>query len=298
MNDFILECGKKGYSVDIVVSDTQQKLTQKFVIPIIDKLIDTIKKYREEFDKNYLNNITFSNNKVAYGIIDSKEYPKGHCRIIRDGLFEKLKNNPIIEELIKKGVIFKEVFVILNNSYTQNGIQLGSLFIDVANDTVNKQEKIYYKNIKELNYKNLENYNSYYKMLEKYLKLSIYPNIYMPKVANIFPAVAIDSENRCHLLLHQEIILYKDISKNFALSKKFLKKNKFKNKILPPNFVILLKLLEQNVKVDMSLLLDRYFKAKDEFEKGLISEMFENEFFEIKNNLPIGLMILQSRNKK
>jgi len=69
----------------------------------------------------------------------------------------------MIKELLKKGVLFKQLFVILEGSYTQNAIQLGNLFIDVANDTVNPQkEAIYCEAIEDINFENLQEYNSYY----------------------------------------------------------------------------------------------------------------------------------------
>ena len=50
MDDFILNCGKKGYAVDIVLSNNQEKLTQKFVMPIIDKLMNIAREYQTPKD--------------------------------------------------------------------------------------------------------------------------------------------------------------------------------------------------------------------------------------------------------
>jgi hypothetical protein len=46
----------------------------------------------------------------------------------------------LIAQVQQKGLIYKKVYVSINDCYFQNGIQLGSIWLDVANDTVNPKE--------------------------------------------------------------------------------------------------------------------------------------------------------------
>ena len=296
--DFIENCKEKAYSIDVTDSKEQKELTKKYVLPIIDELMDLIILSRKEFDRGYLSSNSSKSTKTIYGQIDINHYPVGHCSIIRDGVFEILKKSSVIKELEEKGVIFKHLFVILDSSYTQNAIQLGNLFVDVANDTINpKKEAIYCEDIEDVDFENLEDYQSYYKMVEKYLNLKLYPNLYIPKIEDIFPVVALDADGKCSLLMHQEIILYKDITQNFALAKKFRESNSFQKRVLPKPYIDILKSLQKHLSFGEfgtpTELLDRYFKANDELLKSFCVEMFENEFLSLTSNTAMMLNLVQ-----
>lgn len=298
--NFIEKNKKRAYSVDAIISNEQKELTQIYVLPIIDELMDLIILFRKKFDREYLelNQSHDSSENAIYGKIDINHYPVGHCSIIRDGVFEKMIESDIIKSLLEKGVLFKHLFVILDDSYTQNAIQLGNLFIDVANDTVNpKKEAVYCELIEDIDFENLEEYNSYYEMVENYLNLKLYPNLYLPKIADIFPMIALDAEGRCSLFMQQEIILYKDISQNFALAKKFRASNRFQNRVLPEPYIHLLQSFETNLSFGEfgtpTELLDKYFSADELFLKSFFAEMFENELLAILSNTPMMLHFIQ-----
>lgn len=298
--DFINKSKKSAYSIDVIISKQQRELAQKYILPIIDELMDLIILSRIEFDREYLelNSSNGGSANAIYGEIDIHHYPVGHCSIIRDGVFEMMKKSDVVESLIEKGILFKQLFVILDGSYTQNAIQLGNLFIDVANDTVNpKKEAVYCEAIEDINFENLKEYNSYYEMVENYLNLKLYPNLYLPKIADIFPMIALDVEGRCTLFMQQEVILYKDISENFALAKKFRASNSFQNRVLPEPYIALLKSLENHLSFSEygtpSELLDKYFKADDPFSKSLFSEMFEGELLAILGSSSMMLNLIQ-----
>ncbi len=283
--NFIENSKERAYSVDVLTSIRQKELTQRYIVPIIDELMDLIILSRKEFDREYLELHSSDSDlgSTIYGQIDIAHYPVGHCSIIRDGVFEKMKESTIVENLLEKEVLFKHLFVILDASYTQNAIQLGNLFIDVANDTVNpEKEAVYCEALEDIDFENLEEYNSYYKMVENYLNLKLYPNIYLPKIQDIFPVIALDAEGRCTLFMQQEIILYKDITQNFALAKKFRDSNSFQNRVLPEPYINLLKSLEKHLSFGEfgipSEILEKYFKADDSLSKSLFAEMFQNEF--------------------
>ena len=301
--DFIENSKERAYGIDVIISKQQRELTQKYILPIMDELMELIISCRKKFDREYLeqNSDNGVSGSTIYGKIDITHYPVGHCFIICNGVFEKMKQSEMIKELLKKGVLFKQLFVILDGSYTQNAIQLGNLFIDVANDTVNPQkEAIYCEAIEDINFENLQEYNSYYKMVEKYLNLKLYPNLYLPKIADIFPVIALDAEGQCSLLMQQEIILYKDISQNFALAKKFRASNSFDG-ILPEPYIRLLHTLEGHLSFGEfgtpTKLLDNYFSADEPFLKSFFAEMFESEFLTILSSAPIMLNLMQGEEK-
>ena len=69
----------------------------------------------------------------------------------------------------------------------------------------------------------MSDYESYCTVIETYLNLKVFPNTIFPNISPRFPIFALDTEGGCHILNHQEIILYKDILSQFSLSDQFLK---------------------------------------------------------------------------
>ena len=302
--NFIEKSKQRAYSIDVTFSKEQKELTQKYILPIIDELMDLIILSRKEFDREYLalNSSDSGLGSAMYGEIDINHYPIGHCSIIRDGVFEKISKSAMVEDLLEKGVLFKHLFVILDANYTQNAIQLGNLFIDVANDTVNpKKEAVYCEAIEDIDFENLDDYQSYYEMVESYLNIKLYPNRYIPQIADIFPMIALDCEGQCSLFMHQEIILYKDISQNFALARGFRESNSFQDRALPELYINLLHSLKNHISFGQfgtpSELLDRYFEADDELLKSFFIEMFESELLTTMSNLGMMLNLHQGDKK-
>lgn len=239
---FLLKVKQLAYSVDIVNCSKQVELTNQYILPVIARLMSDVTGMRQMFDKHFL---TQQKNKkqanpTLHGIKTIAEYPKGYCEDIRNGVFKLLEKHPFILAMREKGVLFQQVYVILNYQYFQNGLQLGNLWIDVANDTVNPTEpRIYYKNIQDLNYQNLYDYENYALVAEKYLHLKLFPNTIFPNIAPRFPFFAIDSQGICHLFNHQEIIFYKDILEQFKLHDQFLN-SPFAKRVLPPAYEALI----------------------------------------------------------
>ncbi len=297
---FIEQIISKAYSLDIVRSKEQTLLTEEHVTQSITELMDLATKARDEFDAEFLKN-SAKDKKAStpsiYGEMDAKDYPAGYCREISDAVYEKLSSTEFVANLIKNGIVFKRVYVILNNTYFQNAIQCGDYFIDISNDTVDpSKDRIYYLNIKDLSYGNFENYEQYYKIAETYLNLRFYPNIMAPSIYNYYPVVALDANGRCNLFNHQEIILYKDISLNFKLSEEFKKSYFFKRK-LPENYRETLKYFSSHVEIFMGSvknIVNAYHSAEGG-RKALISDMFQQEVNFNLNQLPLLLAFTQPK---
>ena len=297
---FIEQIKSKAYSLDIVRSQEQKLLTKKYVIQSITKLMDLATRARDEFDTEFLKD-SAKDKKASttsiYGEIDAKNYPTGYCREISDAVYEKLCSTELVANLIKNGVIFKRVYVILKNKYFQNAIQCGDYFVDISNDTIDpSKDRIYYSNIEDLSYSNFDNYEHYCEIAETYLNIRFYPNTSMPSIYNYYPVVALDANGRCNLFNHQEIILYKDISLNFKLSEEFKKSHFFKRK-LPENYQEMLKSFSSQVEIVMGSvknIVNAYYASKDD-SKAMISDLFQQEVNYNLSQLPFIFALTQPK---
>lgn len=277
---FLKQVNELAFSVDITTDQRQKVLTREYILPHIDRFISDIEKLRKGFDYQFLLNSQKGGGKHVHGIKSIEKYPLGYCEDIRNGLFSFLEQHPFIINVRKQGVKFKKVYAVLNNSYFQNGMQLGDLWIDVANDTVNpEEERIYFKPVDVLKYQNLSDYDSYCTVIEKYLNIRVFPNVLFPNIAPRFPIFAIDTEGVCNLLNHQEIILYKDITQQFTLSDQFFS-GAFSTRQLPKIYQeMILKRMAEPYKEQYSLkrlLSVATDKKADVYQKQLSEELFAN----------------------
>lgn len=299
MDDFVIQAGEKGYGVDVEISETQEALTEKHVKPIVDDLFDLTVRARKVVDVKYSNKKKENSKTVNRnaGEVELEYYPTGYCREIRDEVFDALKESEMLKNLVKNGLLFKQVYVALNNKYTHNAIQLGSLFIDVANDSVGVGHPVVFTDIKNVDYRNLDEYDAYYKLAESYLNLKLYPNIYLKEIAEVFPMIALDSCGFCHFFHHQEITLYKDISLNFQLAKNFQENNSFKHRVLPNEYAKLFGVLEKDAKDGQfgtpKELLEKYFEAAGKPYAAFFAESLENEMRRLIDDLRMRLHFLQ-----
>ena len=171
---------QRAYLLDIQNYSNQINITNKIVIPRIDEIKSKILFYRAEIDREFEEQKK-TKTSFEYGIIDINHYPIGFCRQIRDKVFEKLQKDTLFTEFVNNGIILKEIYIILRDKYFQNAIQLGNLYIDIANDTVAINEsKLEICELNNFDFKNLDDYDEYFKVAEKYLHIALYPNNFFP----------------------------------------------------------------------------------------------------------------------
>jgi len=52
--DFIENSKERAYGIDVIISKQQRELTQKYILPIMDELMELITSCRKTFDREYL----------------------------------------------------------------------------------------------------------------------------------------------------------------------------------------------------------------------------------------------------
>jgi len=222
--------------VDIVDYTYQNEITQTLVMPHLEDIKSKLLLYRAEVDSEF-NKQAKPKREFEYGIVNPNYYPIGFCRAIRDKVLEKIKNDALFLAFTKKGVILKEIFIILRNTYFQNAIQLGNLYIDIANDTVDTSKpKLEICNLNKTDYVNLNEYDEYFRVAEKYLHITLYPNTLFPLFALMSPCLSISEKGEIQFFMHQEVILYKDFLNNFNLVKRFFSTSKIAQRQMPEEY--------------------------------------------------------------
>ncbi|HTI68725.1 MAG TPA: hypothetical protein VMF06_02070 [Candidatus Limnocylindria bacterium] len=218
-----------GQAADLVASPRQAELTERLVKPRMPTIIEAITRARKATDA------FFSLSSSATALAATPEvsgdsnlavYPLGFCASIRDRVYAELGREPCIQELRSAGVTFSKVFVILRNSYFQNAIQLGNLYLDTANDTVDASKHFFeWQAIPDLSYRNLEAWPALADVAERYYSCQVFLNIYFPLLAPLIPLMAIRDNGRLDLLFFQNLFFLKDLREGLPRLSTWLKSN-------------------------------------------------------------------------
>jgi hypothetical protein len=119
---------------------------------------------------------------------------------------------PEVQRLLRSGVVLKKVFVILKGLYFQNAIQMGNLYIDVANDTVDPSKPwLEWMHVREVPYTNIGDFPTLISVAERYHQCRAYPNLFFPLLAPVVPLLAIRANGRLELLHFQDGGFLKDL---------------------------------------------------------------------------------------
>jgi hypothetical protein len=171
------------------------------------------------------------------------EYPVGLCGVIRDKVFAALEGLfdgefeqafPGIFQLgefVNDGGIFKKVSGIQWKQYFQNVIQAGGWILDVANDTVDIQKPpICLLPIEESGFENNDDMELNADVMESYWGYDVYPNIYFPGLATVFPLLAVNDGGVLTIPVLNESMIAALVLSDFDSAEKFLMSSKYSGK--------------------------------------------------------------------
>ncbi|MEQ8397662.1 hypothetical protein [Thalassobaculum sp.] len=144
-----------------------------------------------------------------YPTFTGKGYPVGRCLEIRDAVFAVLQervNAPqadadaVIADFLRRGGSARKIWGVLRDTYFQNAIQLGTWYVDVANDTVvPTKPPVEILPIADADMVAIRDYRHFAAIAEKYWKTTIYRNSVFPRLAAIFPLVCVNAEGAAWL---------------------------------------------------------------------------------------------------
>jgi hypothetical protein len=204
----------RGRATNLIHLEEQESLTLDKVLPVVPELVEEITRIRKRLDDKF-QRLYATKAKVvsaAKGDMDPASYPIGFCKEICEELKDQLSRNIRIQELVSKGVVFRSVYIILYGRYFQNALQLGNLYFDAANDTVDpKKPFLEWMPINELDYENLETWEQVIPVVESYLHCRVVPNHVFPLLAPLVPLLGIRSNRRIDLLFFQDNFFLKDL---------------------------------------------------------------------------------------
>ena len=198
------------------VDANQKNLTDIFIIPQIDTLFRSATSLREAIDHlicplkpfnktdatgyfisdEFLQNLVKQRIKLVAPAYLNK-YPIGWCHEITSIVVAYLleigeairdKFFPGLSRFLNSGGVFKRIWGEVRQEFFQNAIQIGGVYLDVSNDTVDirkpKTERMWLNNSE---FSSFESFHCYAGILQRYHKKEIFINNCLPELAPLCP---------------------------------------------------------------------------------------------------------------
>jgi hypothetical protein len=178
----------------------QAALTRRFLLPVLSELEPLFLAMRAETDRVL---------KPGALARRDKPYPYGYCLEITQDVVTHLRARNArartaaaraVSAFLKHGGAGTMVWGVLRDRYFQNAIQLGSLYVDVANDSVDPNKpKVEILPMGESGLELVRDLDHFARIAEPYWGVRCYANTVLPALAPLFPVIIVDPAYRALL---------------------------------------------------------------------------------------------------
>jgi len=202
----------------------QAALTRRFLLPVLPELEMLFLSMRAETDREMA---------AVAAARRGKSYPYGYCLEITQDVVSNLRarnaaaRGPAaraVAAFLKHGGVGKMVWGVLRDRYFQNAIQLGSLYVDVANDSVDPgKPKVEVLPMVESGLELVRDVAHFAGIAERYWGVRCYANTAFPALAPLFPLIIVDPQERVLLQSKTGYMMRLLVSDQFQRSERWLR---------------------------------------------------------------------------
>lgn len=200
----------------------QQRLSGQWLTPHLAIIHDELSVLRQRADAEL--SVQFAQS--------PKPYPLGRCLEISRTVYGYLQagiQQPqsqamnVLHQFVKNGGEARRVWGALREQYFQNAFQLGSYYVDVANDTVDTTKpKIEILPLRSAGFVNLRDFSHFARIGERYWQCAFYPNVLLPELAPLFPLFACTANGQVQLHSNIDYMLRLNIADCFRPAERYL----------------------------------------------------------------------------
>lgn len=190
-----------------VVDQTRQSvLTERYLLPALAELESFFLAVRAQVDAQLATTLPPKR---------GKPYPLGQCLEISLAAHKQLQRQDLstldlnaaahkgylaFKAFRRAGGVLRQVWGDLRGEFFQNAFQLGTLYLDVSNDTVTPTKpKVEILPFEEARFSPVADYRHFSRVAARYWKLRIYPNHIMPEWAPYAPLLYVAEDGRMML---------------------------------------------------------------------------------------------------
>lgn len=211
-------------------------LTDKHIAPHLDAIVRDMLELRVETDAHFREQIAGRLGAMPQAdegmAAQPVTYPISYCLEITRYMLMLMSREPVpthmhglraIHDFVRAGGPVKRVWGALRGGYFQNAIQVGTFYLDVANDTVNPAKpKIELLPMADANFNNIGSYFEFARVGAAYWKCRTIPNRYFPNLAPFYPAIAFDKSGVARFESRNSFMFPMNIARRFEPARDFV----------------------------------------------------------------------------
>ncbi len=237
------------------VDETQERLTTGIIIPNVDIIERQLVKIRDLVDKRFEVMLrkdaeSGEDRELVPGVYDLRRYPIGCCHLISDQVFKVLKSAigrseapcmTVLNEFKEEGGILKPAWGIKQSrgrSVFQNIIQAGGYVLDPASDTASfGEKKVTHGRLEDFGFEDINSYEQYLDVVEPYWVVKVYPNIYFPDLAPLYPFFYTRANGTLHFDDLSRSLVAMNVLSGGAEAEKMIFESRIKDRRLPEEYL-------------------------------------------------------------
>jgi hypothetical protein len=209
--------------LDLAADRLQVALTRRFLLPVLPALEGAFLAARAATDQAMA--LDASSRR-------GNRYPYGYCLEITTDVVQNLRARMAsgrsagaraVLAFLDNGGAVRMVWGALRGRYFQNAIQLGSLYVDVANDTVDVlKPKVEIMPMQDSGFVLIRDAAHFAEIAEPYWSIRIYANTALPSLAPLFPMVSVHGSGEIRLESRTDYMMQLFGSDGFQRSERWL----------------------------------------------------------------------------
>ena len=212
------------------LSEEQAYLTDRWIRPNLSAFEALLLRLRDECDRYHEKQRLFAASDAGSALKlprRASAYPKGYCFeiavFVARRLLQAKKSINFLQQFRAAGGKITRVWGSLRNEYFQNAIQIGTIYADVANDSVDqRKDKLDIKDFAEAQFGNLRSYEEFSALACRYWGCTLYPNYYFPQLMSYFPLLSINSQGVIKLESTAPYLVGLNVRNNLLLAEQCL----------------------------------------------------------------------------
>ncbi len=227
------------------IDERQRELTEQYIVPVLAQLEEEFLIIRETVDAKIRRQLEKAHASGAPAATDV--YPKGFCLPITVEAASEFESRSAtgpsaaadaVSAFRHAGGIVTKIWGVLRNQYFQNALQLGSIYFDVANDTVDvTKPKVEYMPMAESGFKNIESYAEFAHVAERYWNCEIHPNLHFPRLAPLLPMLRLSHDGTLSIESRIYYMQRMNVDSGFRAGETFVTSSDWTDKRLPDEWL-------------------------------------------------------------
>lgn len=240
------------------VDETQERLTSDIIVPNADVIGEQLIRIRDLIDEKVevklKRDAEFgAESEPVPGVFNLRRYPIGCCHLIRDQVLKVLESvvgrsqvpcMTVLDEFEREGGILKPVWGINQSGgrrFFQNVIQAGGYIFDPANDAEDfGGEKVAHGRLEDFGFEDIKSYEQYLDVIEPYWLVRVYPNIYFPDLAPVYPFLYTRADGTLRFDDLSRSLVAMNVLSGGAEAEKMIFESRIKDRRLPEEYLNLI----------------------------------------------------------